>query len=78
MRHMDSTTNAGELQNEIEANLLASILDEEGIPHFIRSNHDSAYDGIFQVPLGWGRVEAKPEHHARITEILSDIRAGQG
>ena len=78
MRGMDSETNAGEIRNEIEANLLTALLDEKGIPHFIRSNHDSAYDGIFQVPLGWGRVEASPEYHERIAEILSDIRASQG
>jgi len=66
------------LNNEIEARLLSSLLDEEGIPHFLRSYHDSAYDGIFQAQLGWGHVEADPRHHDRIVELLDDMREQQG
>ncbi|UZQ81926.1 DUF2007 domain-containing protein [Thermoanaerobacter sp. RKWS2] len=43
------------LENEIEAKLLEGILKEKGIPHFIRSYHDTAYDGLFQTVTGWGR-----------------------
>ncbi|MFP4376472.1 MAG: hypothetical protein ACLFP4_05465 [Spirochaetales bacterium] len=65
------------LNNEIEARLLSSLLEEEEIPHFLRSYHDSAYDGIFQSQLGWGRIEADPRHRDRIKEILNDLRAEQ-
>lgn len=65
------------LNNEIEARLLSSLLDEEEIPHFLRSYHDSAYDGIFQAQLGWGHVEADPRHHDRIAELLADLRGQQ-
>lgn len=64
-----------DLQNEVEARLLSSLLDDEGIPHYVRSFHDSAYDGIFQAQMGWGRVEAAPEHLSRIGELLDDLRA---
>ena len=34
------------LENEIEAQLLDSILTERDIPHIMRSYHDTAYDGL--------------------------------
>ncbi|MBW2644080.1 MAG: hypothetical protein JRC89_12125, partial [Deltaproteobacteria bacterium] len=42
------------LDNIIEAQLIKSILNEQNIPHLIRSFHDTAYDGLFQVQMGWG------------------------
>ena len=66
------------LNDEIEARLLSSLLAEEEIPHYLRSYHDSAYDGIFQAQLGWGHVEADPRHHERIAELLDDLRSQKG
>ena len=63
------------LDNEIQARLLASLLDEEDIPHTLQTYHDSAYDGLFQTQMGWGHVEAPSEYRARIEEIISDIKA---
>jgi hypothetical protein len=65
------------LNNEVEARLLSSLLDEEGIPHHLQSYRDSAYDGIFQPERGWGHVEADPRHHDRIRELLLDLRRQQ-
>ena len=62
------------LENEVEARLVSAILEEEGIPHFMRSYHDSAYDGIFQTHLGWGHIEAPAEHHERISELVRAFR----
>ena len=45
------------LENEIEAQLLDSILNERNIPHHIQSYHDTAYDGLFQAQKGWGCVK---------------------
>lgn len=50
-------------KNEIEAMLLDEILTEKQIPHIIRSYRDSAYDGLWQTPTGWGHIEA-PEEYA--------------
>ena len=47
-----------DIRNEIEGQQLKAILDERGIPYHLRSYHDSAYDGLFQLQLGWGYVEA--------------------
>ena len=62
------------LNNLVEANLLESILTEKGIPHYIRSYHDPAYDGIWQEQKGWGHVEAPGEYEQTILDIYKDIR----
>ena len=62
------------LDNEIEAGLLESILSERGIPHRMRSYHDTAYDGLFQTQKGWGCINAPESYEEEIKEILSDVR----
>lgn len=61
------------LENEIEAQLLDSILDERGIPHRIKSYHDSAYDGIYQAQKGWGIVLAPLDYKEEIVMIYDDL-----
>jgi hypothetical protein len=61
------------LENEIEARLLDSVLNERNIPHRIRSYHDSAYDGIFQTQKGWGVVLAPPEYEEEVLAIYQDL-----
>lgn len=61
------------LENEIEAQLLDSILTEREIPHHIRSYHDSAYDGIFQTQKGWGVIMAPITFKEVISSIYQDL-----
>jgi hypothetical protein len=61
------------LNNEIEAKLLSGILKEKNIPHLIRSYHDSAYDGLWQIQSGWGHIEAPPEYKKEILKIYEEI-----
>lgn len=63
------------LENEIEAQLLDSVLTERHIPHLMRSYHDTAYDGLFQAQKGWGYVGAPEHFKAEIMEVLSLIRS---
>ena len=63
------------LDNIIEAQLIQSILSEQKIPHLIHSFHDTAYDGLFQVQMGWGKLCAPLSNKEEILEILNDIRA---
>ena len=62
------------LQNEVEASHLEAILNEHNIPHFIKSYHDLAYNGLFQFQKGWGQVEAPPEYRDDIIEIYHDLK----
>jgi hypothetical protein len=73
---MEDYIRAAFLENEIEAQLLDSILTQRHIPHLLRSYHDTAYDGLFQTQLGWGYVSAPALYQEEIKEILSDLREG--
>ena len=61
------------LSNEIEARLLQAILLERNIPHIMKTYHDSAYDGIFQMQKGWGHVEAPERYKEEIKAIHADL-----
>ena len=63
------------LENIIEAQVMESILWEQEIPHRIRSFHDTAYDGLFQLQKGWGEIYAPPSRQKEVEDILKDIRA---
>ena len=62
------------LDNEMDAHRLDAILEEENIPHVVRSYHDSVYDGIFQAQRGWGHLEAPEEYAEKIREIYENMR----
>ena len=72
--NMENYIKAVILDNEIEASLLESILQERDIPHLMRSYHDTAYDGLYQTQKGWGVVNAPESYREEIKEILSDLR----
>lgn len=61
------------LDNEVQAQIAGAILAERGIPHVVRSYHDSAMDGIFQLSRGWGHIEAAPEHREEILTVVGDV-----
>ncbi|MGD2127429.1 MAG: hypothetical protein PVG99_15230 [Desulfobacteraceae bacterium] len=71
---MEEYVKAAILENEIEAQLLDSILAERRIPHLMRSYYDTAYDGLFQTQKGWGFVSAPASYEAEIKEILAELR----
>jgi hypothetical protein len=62
------------LENEMEAQRLDAILEEENIPHVVRSYHDSVYNGIFQAQRGWGHLEAPDEYADKIRELYENMR----
>ena len=65
------------LENIVEAQLMESILQEKGIPHRIRSFHDTAYDGLFQFQKGWGEIYAPEALKEEILDIMAVVRAEQ-
>jgi hypothetical protein len=64
------------LSNEFEARLLDGLLNEKGIPHLLRSYHDSAYDGLWQTDSRWGHLEAPVEFKEEILKIFNEMSSG--
>jgi len=62
------------LESMIEAQLINSILNEQNIPHQIRSFHDTAYDGLFQVQKGWGELRSPTPYKQEILKIIAIVR----
>lgn len=60
------------IRDQVEADYLSAQLNEQGIPHLIRSYHDSAYDGIFQMQKGWGALYAPESLRADIEKICRE------
>jgi hypothetical protein len=62
------------LANDSEAVRFAHILEEEGIPCSLVSNHSTVYNGIFQLQNGWGYAEVPAEYFQKATELLAAYR----
>ena len=62
-----------EFTNEFEAIRLSDILTEKNVPHLIRSYHDSAYDGLWQIQSNWGHLEAPEEFSEEIKQIYDSL-----
>ncbi len=70
---MSDTEKILTLDNQIQAKLLEEILTEKKIPFIIRSYHDSAYDGLWQMQSGWGHLEAPAKYKDEILKIFESI-----
>jgi hypothetical protein len=66
------------ISNESEARLLGALLDEEGIPHFLKRYQGPAFEGLMTYQDAWGQVDAPKEHMARIRELLEELRKAAG
>lgn len=71
---MEDYRNIATLENVVEAQLLDTILTEREIPHLLQSYHDSAYDGMYQLQMGWGCITAPESCQKTILYILSGLR----
>ena len=65
------------LENMMEAQLVESILNERNIPYRIRSFHDTAYDGLFQLQKGWGEIYAPAGYKEELLGIIELVRSEQ-
>ncbi len=62
------------IEDEFEAQILEAILEERQIKYYLKSFHDSAYDGLFQRNFGWGAIFGTKGNEKEILEIIDDIR----
>jgi hypothetical protein len=61
------------LENAVHANFVETMLKEEGIPFFIRTYKDTAYDGIFTASNGWGEVITREEDSEKAGQLIKDV-----
>lgn len=61
-------------ENEAEANVIQSVLEEHGIVAEIKSFHDTAYDGLFQSQYGWGLILVHESDFAEAERIVEEWR----
>ena len=59
-------------ENEAEANVIKSILEENGIYAEIKSFHDTAYDGLFQSQYGWGVIRVSKSDLIEAKRIIEE------
>ena len=71
---MDNVEKIAVLDNEVQAELVDSVLTERAIPHIMRSYYDSALDGLYQTPAGWGHIEAPESFRDEILAVIADIK----
>jgi uncharacterized RDD family membrane protein YckC len=63
------------LENEDEGSRLRERLEQQNIPHLVRSYHDPASDGLnHQTNAGWGCIEAPEKYRAYILKLLASMR----
>jgi hypothetical protein len=63
------------LENAIEAQLLSSVLTQYEIAHRLRSYHDTAYDGLFQLQKGWGEIYGPHDVRLQVLDALVELRS---
>lgn len=71
---MEQHTKIAILENEFEAQILKSLLEEQDIDYYFKTYYDTAYDGLFQRSNGWGAVYAPKKYEKVILELIDDIR----
>jgi hypothetical protein len=71
--NMEQFEKIGVLDNETQAEALDVLLAERGIPHEMKSYHDSALDGIYQGTQGWGHVTAPKNRAKEVLQALQDL-----
>jgi hypothetical protein len=62
------------LDNQFEAELYTNILDEETIPHVLITNNSLAYNGIFELTMGWGYVDIPVEHEKKALMLYKALK----
>ncbi len=62
--------------NEFEAELMAEILEEEGLDYHIQSYHQAGLNGIFQLEYGWGHLEVEEANKEKVLAIYEEVKKG--
>ncbi len=66
------------LRNLVEADLMRSLLEEEGLTFFIRDWNDVSYSGVFVDQKGYGWLVGRKEDKEEILSIYEDCITREG
>ena len=64
--------------NAVEGERLKNLLEEEKIQVMIRSLEDSAYNGIFRLQIGAGKIVVFEEDVERSKKIIEEFNKNSG
>ena len=62
------------VSDELQAQLLETLLADQSIRCFIRTWHSHAYDGIFELQRGYAEVRVFKDDLAGAKEVLGDFQ----
>lgn len=62
------------IENKFEADIFTNILDEENIDYNLIETHSLAYDGLFEITMGWGYVEIPVEFKEKAEELYKEFK----
>ena len=71
---MDRWVKAGVINNRFEGDRIRHSLGEAGIPFFVKSFLDTAYDGLFIPQKGWGMVMVPETSLEEAEGIISEVK----
>jgi deoxyribose-phosphate aldolase len=62
-----------DLDDRFQADLWTQALEEQGVPHLLRTFEDTAYDGLFISQKGYGRIFVEEDWLERARKIDADL-----
>lgn len=72
--YKEKTKQIMQLNNQFEADVLADVLRDNGIPVIFRPYDDQIFGETFNEFKGWGSVWAEPQYETQIKELAAEIR----
>ncbi len=64
------------LEHEVQAQALAGLLEEHGIPYLIDTYVDRAYDGMYLPQRGYGVIRVYQDDHELAEGLIRNFLAG--
>jgi deoxyribose-phosphate aldolase len=62
-----------DMEDRFQADLWTHALEEQGVPHLLRTFEDTAYDGLFISQKGYGRLFVEEDWLSRAQEIDAEL-----
>ena len=74
MEPTDQWVKAGAIENRFEGDRISQALQEAGIPFFVKSFLDTAYNGLYIPQKGWGIVMVSEQNKEEAERLISEVK----